>query len=99
MAPYELYSIDEKEAEGLSEEQIKDIQDELSQIITQQDNAYEVICSLREYLSFLNPQTTAAILKQQNEQLAHELKMKAEEEERNKRLISQKIRECEIETR
>lgn len=58
---------------------------------------YDVICSLRDYLSFLNPQTTAAVLKRQNEQHAAEMKAIAEEKERQAKLMAQKIREKKIE--
>lgn len=54
-ALHEVYSINEEEAEGLSHEQVNDLQEELKSIQLNQDNVYDVICSLRDYLSFLNP--------------------------------------------
>ena len=65
--PHEVYKILEDEAEGLSVAQIKEIVEELCSITTYSENVYDVICSLRDYLSFLNPQTTAAVLKRQQE--------------------------------
>lgn len=85
--PYEVYKIVEEEAEGLSVVQVKEIVDELGSITTYSENVYDVICSLRDYLNFLNPQTTAAVLKRQQEQQAKELKAKAEQEERKRRQI------------
>jgi hypothetical protein len=85
--PYEVYKIVEEEAEGLTVLQVKEIVDELGSITTYSENVYDVICSLRDYLSFLNTQTTAAVLKRQQEQQAKELKAKAEQEERKRRQI------------
>ena len=44
-------------------EQIKDLLNELENIKSVSSHVYEVICGIRDFLSFLNPQTTGAILK------------------------------------
>lgn len=53
-SPHEVYRILEEEAEGLSVAQVKEIVDELCSITTYNENVYDVICSLRDYLSYLN---------------------------------------------
>lgn len=51
----ESYWINDEEVEGLSDAQTKELIEELKNFQVNADNVYDVICKVRDYLSYLNP--------------------------------------------